>query len=220
METPRYSPVRQAVKRAIDGLVPRRAFLTSGPAGDPSVALTFDDGPDPEHTPALLDRLGELDVRATFFVIGAHAEDHPELLRRMRAEGHAIGHHSWFHGEPAQTSAATLVRETRRLDRLLKTAVGAPSHLFRPPKGKLDPAKLAAIWGAGKAVVLWNVDPKDYACRGPEEVRRHFDARPLRGGDVVLMHDTYRHAADVLPDLVEEARRRGLRFVNCQYWAG
>lgn len=218
MATPQYNPVRQAVKRLIDGLVPRRAFLTSGPTSDPAVALTFDDGPDPEHTPALLDRLRELDVRATFFVIGAHAEDHPELLRRMRDEGHAIGHHSWFHGEPDQTSAATLLRETRRLDRLLKTAVGARSHLFRPPKGKLDPAKLAGIWGVGKTIVLWNVDPKDYACRGPTEVRRHFEERPLRSGDVVLLHDTYGHATEVLPDLVEDARRQGLRFVTCEHW--
>lgn len=220
METPHYNPVRQAVKQLIDGLVPRRAFLTKGPTDDPAVALTFDDGPDPEHTPALLDLLRELDVRATFFVIGAHAEDHPELLRRMRDEGHAIGHHSWFHGEPTQTGAATLMRETRRLDRLLTTAVGAPSRLFRPPKGKLDPAKLIGLWSAGKSVVLWNVDPKDYACRGPAEVRSHFEARPLVGGDVVLFHDTHGHAIEVLADLVEGARERGLRFVPCDHWTG
>jgi peptidoglycan/xylan/chitin deacetylase (PgdA/CDA1 family) len=213
-----HNPVRQAVKRALDGALPRSAFLARGPRHDGAVALTFDDGPDPERTPRLLDRLRELDVRATFFVIGAHAEDHPDLLRRMRDEGHAIGHHSWFHGEPAQTSAATLLRETRRLDRLLSVAVGARSRLVRPPKGHLSPAKLAGLWAAGKAVVLWNVDPADYACAGPSEVRRRFTSRPVRAGDVVLLHDTHPHAHDILPDLVEDARARGLRFVTCRRW--
>lgn len=214
----RQSPWRQAVKRALTRTVPRAAFLVRGPPSDPAVALTFDDGPDPTHTPALLDRLRALNVPATFFVIGAHAEDHPQLLRRMVDEGHAVGHHSWFHGEPHRTDAATLLRETRRLDRLFLSATGSRSELFRPPKGKLDPAKLVALWATGKRVALWSVDPKDYACREASEVLRRLEADPVTSGDIVLMHDTYRHAAEVVTPLVEDARKRGLRFVTCRHW--
>jgi peptidoglycan/xylan/chitin deacetylase (PgdA/CDA1 family) len=209
---------RQLVRAAMAAALPRRWFLVRGPVHGDGVCLTFDDGPHPENTPPLLDALKEHGVRATFFVIGRQAEQHPDLVRRMAAEGHVVGHHSYTHSEPAETSARQLDDEVRRTRELLSSLVGGESCLFRPPKGKVTAGKLWRLWRAKQTVVLWNADPKDYARASDAEVREWFRDHPLRAGDVVLMHDNHPHAARVVPDLVEAARRGGLRFVTIPEW--
>ena len=219
MSSERPSPARQLVKRVLTAALPRRALLVRGPL-DGQVCLTFDDGPHPEHTPRLLDVLGRLELRATFFVVGAQVARHPELVRRIVHEGHLLGGHSYTHGPPATTSALELGREVRRSAELLAEVVGRrPTH-FRPPHGKLTGAKLLALWSERQSIVLWNADPKDFACRDPGEVAEYFAARPLRGGDLVLLHDTAPHAAAALPDLVAAARRNGLGFATVDAWTG
>src|SRR5262249_58823644 len=155
----RPSPLGQLVRAGMAGAVPGRLFMTSGPATSRSVALTFDDGPDPEHTPAVLDRLRDLGVRATFCVIGRRAEAHPDLVARIAEEGHEIGHHSWAHTPPPETSALALVSEARKTSGLLERLLGWRPHLYRPPYGKLTPGKLVGMWALGQTVVLWNRDP-------------------------------------------------------------
>jgi peptidoglycan/xylan/chitin deacetylase (PgdA/CDA1 family) len=211
-------PCRRFLRTVLALSLPRRLFLVRGPAANGAVCLTFDDGPHPDYTPPLLDVLNQEAVRATFFVIGERAERYPALVRRMAAEGHLIGHHSFTHSEPGRTSARQLLDEVGRTQELLTALVGGPSPWFRPPKGKVTAGKLWRLWRAGQRVVLWNVDPKDYACRSAEEVRAWFARRPLAGGDVVLLHDSHPHAAGVLPQLIEATRRRGLEFVTPQRW--
>src|SRR5262249_22133542 len=93
-------------------------------------------------------------------------------------------------------------------------------RLFRPPHGKLTAGKLLRLWRGGQTVVLWNVDPKDFACRTGEELRAWFGRRPLQGGVVVLLHDDRPHAATALPGLIEATRKRGLRFTTPLPWVG
>ena len=102
---PDASFCRQLLRRLLATALPRRVFLTSGPATSREVCLTFDDGPHPEFTPALLDFLKSRMVRATFFVVGRQAEQYPELVRRMASEGHVIDNHSYAHPRPGQRSA-------------------------------------------------------------------------------------------------------------------
>lgn len=210
---------RQLLRRALAATLPRRLFLVHGPAAGRAVCLTFDDGPHPEHTPRLLDALKAHGVPATFFVIGQNAERYPDLVRRVAAEGHVVGNHSYSHTEPCRTSAGQLADETRRTGDLLAALLGgeAPA-LFRPPKGQVTVAKLWRLWRARQTVVLWDTDPKDYARQSAAEVRDWFRAHPLRGGDVVLMHDSHPHATAVVPDLVEAARGAGLRFTTLPEW--
>ncbi len=182
------------------------------------MALTFDDGPDPEHTPAVLDRLRELGVRATFFVIGEKAEAHPHLVARIAEDGHEIGHHSYLHTPPPETSALTLVSEARRTSALLEGLLGWRPRLYRPPYGKLTPGKLVGMWALRQTVVLWNRDPKDFACGAVAPIRRWFETEPLAGGDIVLLHDVHAHIAPALDAVVDRAARLGLAFATPTQW--
>jgi peptidoglycan/xylan/chitin deacetylase (PgdA/CDA1 family) len=208
---PSPSALRQLVREGLGRVLPRRYFAIDGPSRR-SIYLTFDDGPHPEHTPRLLDALGALGIPATFFVVGERAERHTDLLRRMAAEGHEIGHHSWSHGEPRATTAATLVAEAERGRLFLRTQAGVDSRLFRPPKGEVTLTKLLALWRAGYSVTLWSTDPRDYAARSGREVEAFFENQPLKGGEIVLLHDRHPHAASALPTIAREACGRGLAF--------
>lgn len=209
---------RQLVRRALAAALPRRRFLVRVPADSGAVCLTFDDGPHPEHTPRLLDVLKRHGIPATFFVIGERVERCPDLVRRMAAEGHEVGHHTYSHPEPHLTSARQLLDEVSRTRDLLARLLGKAPTLFRPPRGKVTAAKLWRLWRAGQSVVLWNVEVRDHAFKAAEEIRAWFRDRPLRGGDVVLMHDDWPRAADVVPDLVQSIRGRGLRFAKVSEW--
>jgi peptidoglycan-N-acetylglucosamine deacetylase len=212
--------VRQLLRRALAVALPRRLFVVRGPARSRAVCLTFDDGPDPDHTPRLLDVLRDLDLRATFFVIGERAARYPEIVRRIPNEGHAIGHHSYQHREPGGMTSRGLWDEVTKTRALLKSLIGRDVCLFRPPKGKLTVSSLWRLWIGGQTVVLWNTDPKDYAMASVDSLRAYFDNRPLCGGDIVLLHDTHAHAADILPELAAQTRARGLSFGRVPDWIG
>jgi peptidoglycan/xylan/chitin deacetylase (PgdA/CDA1 family) len=198
--------------------LPRRLFMVTGPPAARTIALTFDDGPDPVHTPAVLKRLRELRIRATFFVIGEKAEASPGLVTRIVEEGHALGHHSWSHGSPDRVGAATLLREARRTSDLLERITGRAPRLFRPPYGKVTAAKLVGLWGTRQSVVLWNQDPKDFGVRDPSALGRWFATAALSGGDILLMHDTHALAAPSLGALAERAATLGLEFATPAEW--
>ena len=202
-EASRPHPLRQALRSALIGAVPRTRLIASLPRREGAVAVTFDDGPDPEWTPRILDVLAAHGARATFFVVGERAARHPGIVQRIAAEGHAVGHHSWTHSEPATTSARDLLRETRQSREYLEQLLGRAAPLFRPPHGKLTTAKLFGLWGQGNVVVLWNHDPKDYQMADPAELTRWFTTRPLHAGDVLLLHDTHSHTAAALPSMLD-----------------
>jgi peptidoglycan/xylan/chitin deacetylase (PgdA/CDA1 family) len=202
---------RRFLRKVLATVAPSWLFVVRGPEQG-AVYLTFDDGPHPEHTPALLDVLKEQGARATFFVVGQEAERHPEIVRRMRSEGHLVGHHSWSHSDPGRTTARQLVDEVRRTRKLLAVLLGEASNLFRPPHGKLTVAKLLRLWRDRQTVVLWNTDTRDFACQSSDEFAAFFRRNPLRGGDVVLMHDNRPHAPARLAGVIAEARQRGLVF--------
>ena len=116
--------------------------------------------------------------------------------------------------EPAGVSAAELMDEVERTTAVLAPLVGTPPRLFRPPLGAVTAAKLARLWAAGQKVVLWNVDPRDYAMAREDELSAWFESYPLAAGDLVLLHDTIPHARGALPNLVASVRARGLEFAT------
>jgi peptidoglycan/xylan/chitin deacetylase (PgdA/CDA1 family) len=198
--------------------LPRRLFLTDGPRHSRQVCLTFDDGPHPDYTPRLLQVLAELEVKATFFMIGREADRYPQIVRRISAEGHEVGNHSWSHYDSRSIVSADFMDEVQRTSDVLARLTGRPCCLFRPPHGKLTPAQLVRAWMCRQTVALWNQDPKDYACRSPGDLTAFFDAHPARGGSIVLLHDNQPHAVDALPAIVAGIRARDLSFTTLDGW--
>jgi peptidoglycan/xylan/chitin deacetylase (PgdA/CDA1 family) len=182
------------------------------------VCVTFDDGPHPELTPRLLDVLAKEGIKATFFVVGQRAEKHPEIVQRMEAEGHMVGQHSNSHPDPIQTPTLEMHKDVRTASRVLREILGHPVSLYRPPRGKLRPADLPLIWSLQQTIVLWNVDPKDFALPSAVHLADWFASRPLRGGDLILLHDSAPHALVALPTIAAGLRRSGLQFGSLEQW--
>jgi peptidoglycan-N-acetylglucosamine deacetylase len=213
-----HMSIRQLVRRGLSICLPRRVYLTHGPRYSRAVCLTFDDGPHPELTPRLLDLLAALGVPATFFLIGREAEKYPDLVRRIAAEGHSIGNHSYSHPVRASLSRQEAHEEVYRGSRALESIIGKPVSLYRPPRGAITAGDLWRFWRSGLTTVLWNVDPKDYSMQSGVEVRSWFQRCPFASGDIVLFHDIHPHALSALPDLISEARSRELRFTTVEAW--
>lgn len=150
--------------------------------------LTFDDGPMPGSTDRVLDVLAELDVKATFFCVGKNARAHPGLVRRIRAEGHAVGSHSYSHPDPREIGLRALARDYAQGREAVAEALGEDTRLFRPPHGHVGFASAAVLRGQGLLPWLWSVDPEDWR---PGVTREHvtFVAGQAGAGDVVLLHD-------------------------------
>lgn len=168
------------------------------------IALTFDDGPDPEYTAAVLDTLARRDARATFFVLGRQVERHPRLLHRIRDAGHEIGIHGYDH------SSRDLGAQARRTRAILR-AHGVATRLFRPPRGRLDPRAGARLALAGYRTVLWSFDARD-SMRAEGKTRDRIDYARLRPGDIVLLHDDNPVCAGDLDAIIATVRERGLEL--------
>ena len=158
------------------------------------LALTFDDGPNPAHTPRLLDILAGHDVRATFFLVGRYAQAVPDLVRRMVQEGHLIGNHSWSHPNLAFLSAARVQDELRRTSDTLAQLTGQPVRFFRPPFGGRRPFVLRTARELGMVPVMWNAITTDWsepsATRIASRMMGKIDRNQARGfATNIVLHD-------------------------------
>ncbi len=177
------------------------------------LALTFDDGPDPTVTPLVLKALAAHGAHATFFVIGENAQEHPDLLRRQVAAGHALGSHSYRH-----LYKATPTQAASNLDRaaaVIEKATGRRPTLFRPPGGFTSGPLARLAQEQGYAVILWTISSADTARIGPEVIARNVIHTP-NPVDIVLMHDSTGHqrTAQALPQILRELTAAGFEFVT------
>lgn len=152
------------------------------------MALTFDDGPKPGSTDRVLDVLGELEVRATFFCVGRNAQRHPDLVRRIRDEGHAVGSHSFTHPDPEVTPTRVLAQDYADGRHAVADALEEDTRLFRPPRGHITWADAVLLRRQGMHTWLWTVNPEDWRPGATQEQITSVAAR-ARAGDVVLLHD-------------------------------
>jgi peptidoglycan/xylan/chitin deacetylase (PgdA/CDA1 family) len=178
--------LKAAVKRGLSESAFLLGTVIRVSTAEPVLALTFDDGPHPEDTPPLLDLLDRYGAKATFFVVGKSARNHPELIERMAAAGHALGNHTWDH-----LSLPSLKGPFRRRQ-LAWTQEALGSHssgLFRPPYGEQSLGSRLDALSQGLTVVCWDVIAEDWR-DDPAEVMLARIYRRLRRGSIVLFHDT------------------------------
>lgn len=189
--------------------------------GRPEVALTFDDGPDPGSTPALLDALDAGGHRATFFVIGERAARHPALLAELARRGHQVENHSWSHGwaTPFQ-SPRRLAAALEQANALIAQACRRRPRWFRPPVGLLSPRVVEAARLAGLELVGWTATARDGVARTTAKAALARLSNHLRPGAVLVLHDGAVRgsrtpvAAAVLPPLLALLEARQLRSVT------
>lgn len=180
------------------------------------IALTFDDGPDPVRTPALLDALRELGVTATFFLVGKQVDAHPELAARIVREGHEIGNHTYNHRYLPLARSHSVAAEIAATDEAIARATGMVPALARPPYGGRSPRNVRVFARSGKQLVLWDVNSNDWKGAAAEEVARRVVER-TRPGSIILMHEA-REGGEVSIEavklLVPELRARGFEFAS------
>jgi peptidoglycan/xylan/chitin deacetylase (PgdA/CDA1 family) len=158
------------------------------------IALTFDDGPNPEWTPRLLDILARHNVKATFFMLGKFAVAQPELVRRVATEGHVVGDHSWSHPKLSRCPAKRILEELRRTKDTIEQIVGSPLKFFRPPFGARRPAVFRIARELGLEPVLWNAMTNDWSEPSAEKIAATLggtvDAQTRSGNAVnIVLHD-------------------------------
>jgi len=182
--------------------------------GSAAVYLTFDDGPDPEVTPIILDALAEYHGHGTFFVLGASVEKHPDLTARIEREGHTIGIHGYHHHAVTLQAPRTIGRD---LDQTLAAfrAAGASGliRLYRPPYLLRGPGLGTALRARGLRMTLLTLDSHDYLSRSPDPIRQRLAER-LQAGDIVVLHDegeTGRATAAAIRGILKDMEQKGLR---------
>ncbi|MFF1479908.1 polysaccharide deacetylase family protein [Streptomyces sp. NPDC058301] len=177
------------------------------------IALTFDDGPGP-YTAQLLDILGREGVRATFFLVGEKpVHTYPDLVRRIAAQGHTIGNHTWTHPVLTGLPEAEVLRQLSLTQSVLQQLTGVKPTLMRPPKGLTDARVTGAARALGLAQILWNVTATDYHNTTTELVRKLVLERARPGG-VVLLHDVLKWTVPAVPGIITGLRAAGYTLVT------
>ncbi len=205
----------EAGKHILQEYLLRGAFLWRLPGGA-DCALTFDDGPNIEHTPRVLDLLQGHGVKATFFVVGQAAAAAPALLRRIVDEGHAVGSHTYSHRDLPTLSAEELRRELNGCRELIRGLTGVDTRLVRPPRGRINAAALVRIKRWGYRLIHWSKTYNDYLRDGREPLLRRIHARGLEPCDIALFHDNNDYTIEALAQMLPEWSRRGRSFAKLQ----
>jgi peptidoglycan-N-acetylglucosamine deacetylase len=182
------------------------------------VLLTFDDGPHPQGTPAVLDLLDAADAKVVFFLVGEQVERHPALAAEVTARGHMAALHCHRHRVQLRLGRRAIDDDLRRARAAIADATGAEPRLHRPPLGIYSRAGLAAARAAGLEPLLWSRWGKDWRkWTTPERIARRATRPPLRDGDVILLHDadhysardSWRRTVAALPRILEAAQPTG-----------
>jgi len=190
---------------------------------DPTkVALTFDDGPHADGTPRLLRLLARHDVKATFFLVGEQVARRPELAREIVEQGHAVGLHGYEHHTLARMNNRQLHQDLLRAIHAVRSATQTRPVLYRPPRGVFTYQGLAAVRENGWEPVLWTADGRDWRRTStPTSISQRVTGH-LRGGEIILLHDSdyyasdwsWQHTLDAVPLILRELKERDLTPVS------
>ncbi|MEY2561551.1 MAG: peptidoglycan-N-acetylglucosamine deacetylase [Verrucomicrobiota bacterium] len=180
----------------------------------PYIALTFDDGPHATLTPKLLDLLAAHHMKATFFVVGQNAADHPDILKRAVREGHEIANHSWSHPNLGKMSDDAVRRELQKTDDAIAAAIGKRPTLLRPPYGSITAHQKNWIHDEfGYRIIIWDVDPLDWKRPGPSVVTSRI-LKETHAGSIVLSHDIHPPTIEAMPATFDQLEKKGFKSVT------
>lgn len=174
-------------------------------------ALSFDDGPS-EYSERVMDELRRAGAQATFFLVGRVIRDREDVAREQVRFG-GVADHTWTHANLPTLGARELRSELLNTKREIERATREPVTLFRPPYGARDARTDRAVNRLGMVPIIWDVDTRDSAGAGSDEIAANAEAG-MRPGSIILMHDTYDRSLAALPRVLQAARRRGIRLVS------
>jgi peptidoglycan/xylan/chitin deacetylase (PgdA/CDA1 family) len=193
---------------------PAPATYSSCHVDGPYIAMTFDDGPSPVTTTRLLDILKQRNIKSTFFMIGPNVVAHPEIARRVLAEGHEIGNHSWTHPQLSKLSDQRVTEEITKTQEAIKSACGFTPTLLRPPYGAITRAQREWIEKQfGLNVILWSVDPFDWKRPGASVITQRI-VSGAQSGAIILSHDIHQQTIDAMPATLDALLAKGYKFVT------
>ncbi len=173
-----------------------------------SIYLTFDDGPNPEVTPWVLDLLNEFQIKATFFLVGKNVKDYPELFERIIRDGHQIGNHTMNHECGTKTGLNSYIFSVSQAENYIH------SNLFRPPYGKITRNQFRTLLDEGKKIVFWSWLSYDFdSTISPKKIIQK--ANTIQGGDILVFHDSekgFPNLKNSIIEIIEQLKNRGLKF--------
>lgn len=196
----------------------RHDIIHTVPTNSKLVALTYDDGPYPEYTPKVLDVLKQYNVKATFFMIGKEMEQHPEIVKRVIAEGHAIGNHTYSHPRNLEKLSSEKIKwELEKCEKLIEQFTGQRAHIFRPPRGMINGDVARITEEEGYWTILWTVSADHHDAPTPIDMAYRVK-KIMKNGGIILAHDgTFKSRwKDVAatPLIIQELRKEGYKFVT------
>ena len=181
---------------------------------DPSqkvIALTFDDGPHPKNTTAILKSLKKHQAHATFFVLGSRVEHYPDVLQKMLAQGNEIGNHSWDHPQLTRLSKEKIKSQINKTQLAVQKASGYEPTLIRPPYGAINDEVRKHI--GDMEVALWEIDPEDWKLLNKKKVVRKV-MNKAEDGKIILMHDIYKTSAEAADEIIKKLDQQGYQLVT------
>lgn len=200
-------PYLVTTPRLVQWLFPQRVWAFS--RKEPNVFLTFDDGPIPEVTPWVLDELKKHNVKATFFCIGDNVRKHPEIFKRIVAEGHSIGNHTFHHLNGWKTKTEEYLQDVEAAEVKFNKTIftnNQASKLFRPPYGKMTSNQAKRIRKKGYKIIMWDVLSADFDMKISAEKCLENVLNNIRPGSIVVFHDSLKaekNLRHVLPKVLE-----------------
>ena len=195
----------------INHRVHREAIPVQIDPTQPTVALTFDDGPNPRYTPQVLDILYENQVPATFFLVGEEFSGNELLIEEMAASGHEIGNHTFSHPDLTTLNASQIRQEIRQTEEELRKIL--PDYTIkyvRPPYGRYNEAVEQAV---GQPLMLWTIDSGDWDDPVAESIYTTVVSN-IQDGDIIVFHDDNPETVKALEDIIIELKSRGFQFVT------
>ncbi len=177
------------------------------------VALTFDDGPNKDFTPFIIDTLSRNNIKATFFCIGKNIPGNEDILKRMELEGHTVGnhsnsHHFWFD----LFSARKMLADMQEVDKKVYAITGRKLTMFRPPYGITNPNVAKAIKMGNYTPVGWNIRSLDTVAKDKKQLLARIESR-LKPGAIILLHDSIKLTSEALPEAIAMIRKNGYDIV-------